>query len=399
MLSRRQGEALGADDPRVLEIALAPSPVASREIDERGRALFVRAAEVGQHVNGKARAPHQARLDEIVAEDVAAERRLARQVRQSAMVGERARTDDRVVAPVVAVPPHPRAQTRADHRAGHPGRELLQPREHGVAVDDERLALDDAGVGIRLHRRREAHDRLAGHQTVGVEDDHMRIVAAPVSDEIGDVARFAGQILAPPSVVEAGLRQACADGDESALFGDPDIGVGGVGQQEEVERVRLAGAFDVLEDRLHGAEHARRRLVVDRHHDRRPFAQARRRLASAPMSEKPDKADDGGGKRERHPGKRDDEQHHHRPFKRSDRADRDNPEHLVGAICGQGQGAAENEEPGQNRRAREARRDQRSAIATREPLERLHRHGERREARHRGAERRAHVARPGILWA
>ena len=259
------------------------------------------------------------------------------------MIGERARADNRVVAPVVAVAPHPRAQARADHRAGDPGGELLQAREHGVAIDDERLALDDAGVGIRLHRRRQAHDRLSRHQAVGVKDDHLRIVAAPVNDEIGDVARFAGKILAPPPVIEAGLRQARANGDESALLGDPDIGVGGVGQQEEVERVRLAGTFDVLENRLHGAEDARRRLVVDRHHDRRSFAQARRRLASAPMSEEPDKADHGGGKRERHPGKSDNEQHHHRPFKRRDRADRDDLEHLVGAICGQGQGAAENE--------------------------------------------------------
>ena len=70
--------------------------------------------------------------------------------------------------------------------------------------------------------------------------------------------------------------------DESALFGDPDIGVGGVGQQEEVERVRLARAFDVLENRLHGAEHARGRLVVDRHHDRRSLAQARRAARVGP---------------------------------------------------------------------------------------------------------------------
>src|SRR5580658_4775608 len=109
MLSRRQGETSGADDPRVLEIALAPSPVAGGEIDERGRALFVRAAEVGQHVDGKARAPHQRGLDEVVAEYMAPERRLARQVRQTAMIGERARADDRVVAPVIAVVSHPRA--------------------------------------------------------------------------------------------------------------------------------------------------------------------------------------------------------------------------------------------------------------------------------------------------
>ena len=51
----------------------------------------------------------------------------------------------------------------------------------------------------------------------------------------------------------------------------------------------------------------------------------------------------------------------------------------------------------QNRGAREARRDQPAAIATREPFEGLHRHSERREAGHRGAERRAHVARPGIF--
>ena len=77
MLPRRQPEAPGADDARVLEIALAPSPVAGRKIDERGRALFVGAAEVGQHVDRVAGAKHEPGLDEIVAEDVSAERRSA----------------------------------------------------------------------------------------------------------------------------------------------------------------------------------------------------------------------------------------------------------------------------------------------------------------------------------
>ena len=70
----------GADHARVLQVALAPAPVAGGEIDQRGRALLVAAAELGQHVDGPAGAPHQRRLDEIVAEDVPAERRLAGQV-------------------------------------------------------------------------------------------------------------------------------------------------------------------------------------------------------------------------------------------------------------------------------------------------------------------------------
>ena len=117
--------------------------------------------------------------------------RSAGQVRQSAMIGERARADDRVMAPVIAVMSHPGAQARGDDRAGDPGGELLQAREHRVAVDDQRQALDDAGVGVRLHRRRQTDDRFARHQAVGVEHDHVRVMAAPMGDEIGDVAGLA----------------------------------------------------------------------------------------------------------------------------------------------------------------------------------------------------------------
>ena len=144
------------------------------------------------------------------------------------------------MAPVIAVVSHPRAQARGDDRAGDPGGELLQAREHRVAVDDQRRALDDAGVGVGLHRRGEADDRFPRHQAVGVEHDHMRVVAAPMGDEIGDVAGLAAHVPSPPAVVEARLRQPRAHRQERALLRDPDIGVGGVGDEEEVERMRLA---------------------------------------------------------------------------------------------------------------------------------------------------------------
>ena len=133
-------EAGGADDPDVLQVALAPAPVARGEIDQRRRAFLVAAGEIRQHVDRPARPAHEGRLDEVVAEDVPAEGRAAGQVRQAAMGREGARADDGVVAPVVAVPAGPGRETGGDHRAVDMGRELLGAREQGVAVDDQRQA-------------------------------------------------------------------------------------------------------------------------------------------------------------------------------------------------------------------------------------------------------------------
>ena len=112
VLPRRELQAARADDPAVLQVALAPAPVARRDVDERGRALLVAAREVVQHVDRVAGAPHQRRLDEIVAEHVAAERRPAGKVGQPATGREGARADNGVVAPIVAVPARPHREAR-----------------------------------------------------------------------------------------------------------------------------------------------------------------------------------------------------------------------------------------------------------------------------------------------
>ena len=82
--------------------------------------------------------PQQGGLNEVMAQDVAAEGRLPAQIRQAAMSRESSRADDRIVTPVVAVAPHPDRQTCGDHRSGYAGCELLKASEEGVAVDDER---------------------------------------------------------------------------------------------------------------------------------------------------------------------------------------------------------------------------------------------------------------------
>jgi hypothetical protein len=67
-------EASRGDHGQVLKIALTPASVARREIEQRGGHLFVASAEHRQHVDAPTRPPHQRGLDEIVAEDVPAER-------------------------------------------------------------------------------------------------------------------------------------------------------------------------------------------------------------------------------------------------------------------------------------------------------------------------------------
>ena len=113
----------------MLEIALTPAPVARRNIDERGRTLFVAAAKVWQHIDGITGAPDQCRLDKIMAEDMAAERRTPAQNRQAAMRGERLGANDRVMAPVIAVAPRGDRDAGGDHRPIDARRELLEASE------------------------------------------------------------------------------------------------------------------------------------------------------------------------------------------------------------------------------------------------------------------------------
>ena len=59
----------------MLEIALAPAPVAVHEVAERRRELLVTAAELGRQPHAPSGPAQEGGLDEIVAQDLAAERR------------------------------------------------------------------------------------------------------------------------------------------------------------------------------------------------------------------------------------------------------------------------------------------------------------------------------------
>ncbi len=90
---------------------------------------------------------------------------------------------------------------------------------------------------------------------------------------------------------------------------------------------------------------------------------------------------------ERDPGEIDDEESDERPFERRDRADGDDFVHLVGAIAGQRESAAEDEEAGEPGPKAERGGAPRAVLGAVETEQALGRHGERRFARHGAASR------------
>ena len=267
------------------------------------------------------------------------------------------RADDGVVTPVVAVAAHPGREARGDDGAVDPGGELLEPGEERVAIDDEGQRLDDAGIRIRFHRDREAHDAFAGHQAVRIEDEHVIVVPAPAAHEIGDVARLAVVVLRPVPVVEARVgSEPVPQFQERALLRDPGVGIGGIGDDEIVEGASQSGRVDGFPNGFDGGEGSCRLLVVDRHDDRRParqcFGQCRRRRRPP---EKSQEADESARARERDPREIDGEEGEQHPLQDGRAAHRHDLIHLVGTVGGQQQGASEDEEarkPGRVVRAR-----------------------------------------------
>src|SRR5512140_3353743 len=88
---------------QMLKVALAPAAVTRREIQQRWRAFLEAAAQGRHHPDRPPSSPHQRRLHEIMAENVAAERFAALQVGQARVLRERAHANDGVVAPIIAL--------------------------------------------------------------------------------------------------------------------------------------------------------------------------------------------------------------------------------------------------------------------------------------------------------
>ena len=290
------------------------------------------------------------------------------------------------MAPVVAVATHPGRQAGGDDRAVDARRELLRAGEQRVAVDDQRQRLDDAGVGVVLHRDREPRDGLAGHQAVGVEHQHVIVGAAPAGDEIGDVAGLAMVVLRPVAVVDPGARfELVAPCEKGPLLGDPGVGVGRVGEDEVVEMIAEPGRFDLLAHGFECRESARRRLVVDRHHHRGAGPQIVRKRRQWPgLAQQDQEAEEPAREGEGDPREVEGEEQEQDALKDRRAADRHDLVHLAGAVGGQRRRPTEHEKPGEPGRAIGIGCGEAPPVLGRPARERLDRHFQAALGRHRG---------------
>ncbi len=331
----------------MLQITLAPAPVAYRQVDQRRRAFLVAAFQAGHHVHGPAATPDQRSLDEVVAQDMAAERLPSAQFRQAGLFGEGTGTDQRVVAPVIALRPVPPGNAVRDHRAVDPAGELLHPGEQCGAAGDDRQGLDQSGVGMCLQRGDQRDQRVTSHHAVGVQDQELRVGAAEPHHPLGDIAGLARGVLCPVPVEEGFCRiGADAQLQEGFLLGDPDLGVGGVAEDENVEQVGDIQCLQRCMDCVQASHHPRRRFVVGRHQQRGAGRGqgARHQQPSPAAGHDGDEPGQCAGEGQRDPGEQRDEQRQHDDRQRRRPVHRQHPIHLPRAEPGQHDRAADHQQ-------------------------------------------------------
>ena len=139
--------------------------------------------------------------------------------------------------------------------------------------------------GCDVHQLRQRHQRLAGHDAVGVQHDHVVVGAAPVAHELGDVAGLAADVLGAAAIEDA-ARRAAPRLDQRAPGGSlrrGDLGLARVGEHEEIEALRLRRGCCCSDYQMAStpANTRARVLVVDRHDDGGAALQGVRRRALA----------------------------------------------------------------------------------------------------------------------
>ena len=334
-------QALRQKQAEVLQIALAPALVALQFVEQRRRHFLVTARQIVGDPHAPAGAPHQRRLDEVVAHDLAGQRAAAGQLAERAVADERRHADHRVVTPVVGFAELPEMQPGREQRPVAARRELLDARVQGVAPRGHRRGLDDAGRGIGLHQLRQAVQTVARHHAVGVEDHHVLVAAAPAPAPVGDVAALAlDAVLATPVEDVAEAVHLLAQLHPGLDLGDADVGFGAVAEYVEIEARQLAGAARRFEGGAQSGEDAMHVLVADRHQDRGAHVvgdcgigfRRRRNRVFVPTRKQGPEAHQRGPEAGRHPGEQDRVQDQNGQFQRVLTVVRQHRRHEIGAV-------------------------------------------------------------------
>ena len=268
------------EEAEILHIALAPAQIALDEVRQAGRVLLPALELIGDDAHLVARRAHQRGLHLVMAQHMAAEGRPAGQQRKAAMGDEGLQPDDGVMAPIGparSLPPGDPDGMGA-HAMAHA--ELEDPREGALRRLAGNQRLEDAEPRIGLHDPHQAQHRRGGHQAVGIEHDHMVVVAVGPLGELAQIACLEAGIRRPaPVVKESGAGMAKLERGEFALLGRGDLGLAAVAQQMKGEAVGPGRGLQALDHGIEPGEDARHILMADGKADGDPRGD--RRLPSA----------------------------------------------------------------------------------------------------------------------
>ena len=198
----------------MLQIALAPAPVAQDVIYQGGWCLLKRSPQTRQKPHPPPGTAQQAGLDKIMAHDHLVTAPKARaQRRQPGAGGKGLDPHNGIVAPVVALKPGPAGQTFGQSQAVYAIGKLLHATKNGLRPDELRKALDQTGAGIARQRIRQTGNSPPGHQTVGIQHQHGLVARAPAAQPIADIAHLAAGVQSAAAIIERhASRQGGAQG-------------------------------------------------------------------------------------------------------------------------------------------------------------------------------------------
>ena len=122
---------------------------------------------------------------------------------------------------------------------------------------------------MRFHQPDQRGQAVAAHHAVGIEHDHVAILLAPTAAEVGHVAGLAARAQRTPAIEDppASTRRV----DEfvpRGRFGGAQVGIVGIGEDEEIEQRRCAGGRERFAGGAQAGEHGWHVLIADRHDDR-----------------------------------------------------------------------------------------------------------------------------------
>ncbi len=260
-------EALGEQDLDLLDIALRPTAVARGEVDHGWRGFLVAADDVAGDFDAPAGAAEQGGFDKVVTQDLAAQRFLARKVREARMSSEGREADDGVVAPEIARAARPPGQAGAEQAAMYAQCKLLAARRIGAGADDDRQRLDQGRPRAGVHATHQFEHRFWRNERVGVELEHVLIAAAPALDEIVDVALLLLGVLAAAAIPERLVGTAAHKLLDRLFLDFGEGGVHRVAYEKDLEAFLGAEVFQRVPHRLGGGDHLRRLFLVERDDD------------------------------------------------------------------------------------------------------------------------------------